>query len=442
MGRHRHLVNVRADGIAVVLGPLLRDVRIVAAALVDVDSGMVLDAWSAADAATGPPDLELIGAQHAEIVRCALHLLRTWPDAGGATGSCEVVLGADGGVRHLLRTVPDPLGDRLALAVVVDGPQRVLDRVRKRLETVSVDALTAGPSMTRRPSGGGWSFDTPGPDVPAQPEPAAGLLSPGAGPATARPAPDRGVPPARGGRPGTGPGVPSPRDPYPVGPYGVGSYQAGPNQAGPNQAGSDPVGAAPGQPPYRHDGPAVGRSATGEPAASGPGSVGPGWVGPGSVGAVPAMSGLVRPVPLGAAPPLAPAGTAPAQAGTRNDTGRDTLGGTASEDGVAAEAGAGIASVVIAAEPAARAARRPVLFSVAGGDTSPRPSGRQVPAAAQGATEPVDPQAAEPAAAPAVRPATDPPAPAPRPASPPSASRPPSPPAALPAPAQPRPPHA
>ena len=81
MGRHRHLVNVRADGIAVVLGPLLRDVRIVAAALVDVDSGMVLDAWSAADAATGPPDLELIGAQHAEIVRCALQLLRTWPGA-------------------------------------------------------------------------------------------------------------------------------------------------------------------------------------------------------------------------------------------------------------------------------------------------------------------------------------------------------------------------
>ena len=36
MGRHRHVVNVRADGIAVVLGPLLRDVRIVAAALVAV----------------------------------------------------------------------------------------------------------------------------------------------------------------------------------------------------------------------------------------------------------------------------------------------------------------------------------------------------------------------------------------------------------------------
>ena len=84
VGRHRHVVNVRADGIAVVLGPLLRDERIVAAALVDVDSGMVLDAWSAAGAAAGSPDLELIGAQHAEIVRNALELLRTWPAAGGA----------------------------------------------------------------------------------------------------------------------------------------------------------------------------------------------------------------------------------------------------------------------------------------------------------------------------------------------------------------------
>ena len=164
------MVNIRADGIAVVLGPLLRDVRIVAAALVDVDSGMVLDAWSAAATDTST-DLELIGAQHAEIVRTALALLHSWPAGGGAPGTCEVVLGADHGARHLLRTVPDPLGDRLVLAVVVNGSQRVLDRVRKRLEAVSIDALTAGPSMTRRPLGGGWSFEprvrtcppTPGP---------------------------------------------------------------------------------------------------------------------------------------------------------------------------------------------------------------------------------------------------------------------------------------
>lgn len=209
MGRHRHVVNVRADGIAVVLGPLLRDVRIVAAALVDVESGMVLDAWSAGGALTGAPDLELIGAQHAEILRCALQVLRTWTGAGDPAGACEVVLGADDGCRHLLRTVPDPHGDRLALAVVVDGPQRVLDRVRKRLQSVSVDALTAGPSMTRRPSGSGWSFEPPGPEVPAAPAPGAGLL-----PAGSRP-PDSGpdahvmgrLPRPRGSRPVPGPGA-------------------------------------------------------------------------------------------------------------------------------------------------------------------------------------------------------------------------------------------
>ena len=208
MGRHRHVVNVRADGIAVVLGPLLRDERIVAAALVDVESGMVLDAWSAAGAAAGAPDLELIGAQHAEIVRNALELLRTWPAAGGTAGSCEVVLGADDGCRHLLRTVPDPYGDRLALAVVVNGPQRVLDRVRKRLQAVSVDALTAGPSMTRRPSEAGWSFDAPAPDVPAHPEPGAGLATAGPAPAYRPPTEARS------------PDLPAQRRPSPV-PFGA-----------------------------------------------------------------------------------------------------------------------------------------------------------------------------------------------------------------------------
>jgi hypothetical protein len=175
-------VNVRVDGLAVVLGPLLSDARITAAALVDVDSGMVLDAWSAAGGPDGALDLEMLGAQHAEVMRCALALLREWPDGpdgpegpdcpdgSAGSGGAEVVLGVDGGVRHLLRTVPDPHGDRLALAVVVDGPQRVLDRVRKRLRTVAVDALTAGPSMSRRPVFGTWSFAMPAPDVPATPE--------------------------------------------------------------------------------------------------------------------------------------------------------------------------------------------------------------------------------------------------------------------------------
>ena len=289
------MVNIRADGIAVVLGPLLRDVRIVAAALVDVDSGMVLDAWSAAatDVTTGSPDLELIGAQHAEIVRTALALLHSWPAGGGAPGTCEVVLGADGGARHLLRTVPDPYGDRLVLAVVVNGPQRVLDRVRKRLEAVSVDALTAGPSMTRRPLGGGWSFDPPGPDVPAHPDPGSGRGPMGLGSRPSGgarpPGPDHhgGMPAPRGAGPMR---MPGPRRPEPAGTPGPrGSEQAGmpglrglepvgtPAPRGPEQAGTpgshgvEPVGTP--APHGSESGPVLllpGQQAAGRPVADRP----------------------------------------------------------------------------------------------------------------------------------------------------------------------------
>lgn len=351
MGRHRHVVNVRADGIAVVLGPLLRDVRIVAAALVDVESGMVLDAWSAGGALTGAPDLELIGAQHAEILRCALQVLRTWTGAGDPAGACEVVLGADDGCRHLLRTVPDPHGDRLALAVVVDGPQRVLDRVRKRLQSVSVDALTAGPSMTRRPSGSGWSFEPPGPEVPAAPAPGAGLLPPGSRPPD--PGPDGHVPVP----------LPRPRDGRPVPSPGPGRPSVTP--------------------------PATPQSAT--PQSATPSSAPPPLRGP---GAVPAMSGLVRPVP-----------GAPADRPRATHAGPDDAAVTRGHDG--------IASVVI---PDAAAARPPVLFSVPHGDLQPNP---------------------RPAA-----PAGEPAAPAASTAAPSTGPRRPSPPAALPAPPRPQPPRA
>ena len=272
------MVNIRADGIAVVLGPLLRDVRIVSAALVDVDSGMVLDAWSAAATDTST-DLELIGAQHAEIVRTALALLHTWPAGGGAPGTCEIVLCADGGARHLLRTVPDPLGDRLVLAVVVNGSQRVLDRVRKRLEAVSVDALTAGPSMTRRPLGGGWSFEPPGPDVPAHP--GTGLVPMGSGSRPSGgarpPGPDRGGMPAP---PGAGPmGMPGPRTLEPVGTPAPGGSEPGPVLLGPEP---DPVLRLPGQ------------QAAGPPAADRPAARRP-MAGSAATGSAAASSGPPRP---------------------------------------------------------------------------------------------------------------------------------------------------
>src|SRR4051795_12445190 len=74
VGRHRHAVTVRADGLGVVLGPLLNDPRVVLAALVDVDSGMVLDACTPdrPGAQYWGADLEMAGAGHAELARVAL----------------------------------------------------------------------------------------------------------------------------------------------------------------------------------------------------------------------------------------------------------------------------------------------------------------------------------------------------------------------------------
>ena len=225
-----------------------------------------------------------------------------------------------------------------------------------------MDALTAGPSMTRRPSGGGWSFDAPGPDVPAQPEPGAGLLSPGAGPATARPAQVRVCRPATAGP--TGPGVPRPAIPT--------------RSALPGRPHTRPSAVPP-------RGPTAGRPATGEPAAPGPGRRArcPPW--PASCGR--SRWGPLRPPPTpGARRHSACAGRNPRR--HRRDAARTTD---------PRRAGAGITPVVIPAEPAARAARRPVLFSVAGGDTPPRPTARQVTSAAQDATGPADPRAADPA---------------------------------------------
>ncbi|GAA2568224.1 hypothetical protein GCM10010210_49830 [Pseudonocardia hydrocarbonoxydans] len=198
MSRHRHTVNVRADGLQAVLGPLLRDRRVVTAVLVDVDSGMVLDAWSSH---LGGAELESLGARHAELVRVAADD----PQAGGeAPGACEVVVSQGGRWHQVVRTVPDPHGDRLALAVAVTGGRWVLERVRRRLRVVSAAALTAGPTVSRRPGDGGWLApgSVPPPAAPAVPPPAevarvpwsvgpprADANAPGGAPRRAEPAP-------------------------------------------------------------------------------------------------------------------------------------------------------------------------------------------------------------------------------------------------------------
>ncbi|GAA3235707.1 hypothetical protein GCM10017691_33300 [Pseudonocardia petroleophila] len=219
MSRHRHTVNVRADGLRAVLGPLLRDRRVVTAVLVDVDSGMVLDAWSSH---LGRTELELLGAGHAELVRTA---------RGGARGpdqGCEVVVSHGDDWHHVVRTVPDPHGDHLALAVVVAGRRRVLERARRRLRVVSTPALTAGPTMSRRPDA------LRRPDPEAVPEVAPDARGGGAPMSVASGS-------ARAGSGAAGPaavgGVRRP-DPDGPGPDGRGQHGSGQDGSGPVRPGS------------------------------------------------------------------------------------------------------------------------------------------------------------------------------------------------------------
>jgi hypothetical protein len=153
MARHRHAVNVRADGLSAVLGPLGGDPAVLAALLVDIDSGMVL-------AATGHPtgaDRETLGAVHGELMRLACDAASGLADLDGAAGLDTEVTVRRGLRRHLVvRRIADPYGDRLALSLLVEGPARALRRVRRRLGDVSGAALTAGPTVSLRPRDGAW----------------------------------------------------------------------------------------------------------------------------------------------------------------------------------------------------------------------------------------------------------------------------------------------
>lgn len=189
VGRHRHAINVRTDGLASVLGTLVQDSAVLAALLVDVDSGMVLDACGPELAGGGNGlDQEQLGAAHGDLMRLALGpAVGAGPGAGEPPGGCEIVVSLDGGRHLVLRRVPDPYGDRLALSVLVAGPPRALRRTRRRLREVSAAALTAGPTVSLRPVAGTWvpgvTEERPAPAPRPQPMPAraGGVVTPALG---------------------------------------------------------------------------------------------------------------------------------------------------------------------------------------------------------------------------------------------------------------------
>jgi hypothetical protein len=133
MARHRRPAGVRDDGLAAVLAPVLETGRVEAALLIDQDSGMVLDAWSR----EGAGSIEVLGAAHADLARA----MAAVPGAPGAAG----VLSRGGQLHHLVRPVPDALGDRLVVVVVVAGGRRTADRVASLLARVPDAALRVDP---------------------------------------------------------------------------------------------------------------------------------------------------------------------------------------------------------------------------------------------------------------------------------------------------------
>src|SRR6185312_3467395 len=88
------------------------------------------------DRTEAPGDVEAFGARHADLVRALLALPGSPP--------AELSLVVDDR-HHLLRCVADPAGGRLALAVVVVGSPWVVRRVRRHLRQLPDAGLTTGP---------------------------------------------------------------------------------------------------------------------------------------------------------------------------------------------------------------------------------------------------------------------------------------------------------
>ena len=184
MARHRRPVSVRDDGLEAVIDPLVTACGIDMAVLVDVDSGMLLDAWMRG----GLGDAEALGAGHADVVRALLTV--------AGSPAAELELSEDGYRHHLVRCVADPSGGRLALAVVVAGPPRVVRRTRRHLRELPDACLTAGPWMFALDHEGVPAARVPPPQEAAPPVPA-GMLRASVPAPRCGPAPPSALPPAR-----------------------------------------------------------------------------------------------------------------------------------------------------------------------------------------------------------------------------------------------------
>ncbi|WP_344740856.1 hypothetical protein, partial [Pseudonocardia halophobica] len=168
---------------------VLRQPSVLACALVDVESGLTLDAETADRARL---DTEAVAAAQAEVIRAAQALAQVVRGA-----PAEVVVRQGSAVLHLIRLLPDPAGPGLVLSVLVLTPERNLRKVRRVLDRV--DPATFVPRRPRATS------SVAAPEVTAAPD--AASWSPEVAPVQAAPAPAPAGPPAPAS---AAPGAPAP----------------------------------------------------------------------------------------------------------------------------------------------------------------------------------------------------------------------------------------
>ncbi|WP_433508024.1 hypothetical protein ACQP04_17130 [Pseudonocardia halophobica] len=234
---------------------VLRQPSVLACALVDVESGLTLDAETADRARL---DTEAVAAAQAEVIRAAQALAQVVRGA-----PAEVVVRQGSAVLHLIRLLPDPAGPGLVLSVLVLTPERNLRKVRRVLDRVDpatfvprrprATSPVAAPGVTAAPDAASWSpEDAPVEAAPAVP-PAPAAAAPGAPAHPGAAAVGAGAPGGAPARPVAGPALVGttvspaagratvPPVPAWAGPAGA---PAGPARVGPVPVGPVPVGAA------------------------------------------------------------------------------------------------------------------------------------------------------------------------------------------------------
>ncbi|MCF7549258.1 hypothetical protein [Pseudonocardia sp. WMMC193] len=127
---------------------VLRRPEVLAAALVDVESGLALDVAFSDGLRLDPGvDPDAVAAAQVEVLRSTADLARVL-----RRSTAEVVVRQGEAVFHLVRPLPDPVGGGVAVAVLVAAPERNLRRVRRLLDRIDPRALVpSGPPVRPAP---------------------------------------------------------------------------------------------------------------------------------------------------------------------------------------------------------------------------------------------------------------------------------------------------